>query len=118
MLKASYTAAEAQTHISEAVSGISEEMGDVGIAMQRAEDKTAGMQARAQALDELIDSGVLHDATLPTGQRDDIQAALDAARDFEATCCRLQLVAKAVGVLRRTRHAPNRTEVAGARAAG
>jgi phage shock protein A len=80
-IKASYTAAEAQTHISEAVSGISEEMGDVGMAMQRAEDKTARMQARAQALDELIDSGALEDATLPAGQRDDIQAALDAARD-------------------------------------
>jgi phage shock protein A len=51
------------------------------MAMQRAEDKTERMQARAQALDELIDSGALEDATLPAGRRDDIQAALDAARD-------------------------------------
>jgi phage shock protein A len=78
-IKASYTAAEAQTRIGEAVSGISEEMGDVGLAMQRAEDKTAQMQARAGALDELLASGALDDATLPAG-RDDIQAALDAAR--------------------------------------
>jgi phage shock protein A len=79
-IKATYTAAEAQTRISEAVSGISEEMGDVGLAMQRAEDKTAQMQSRAQALDELMASGALEDASLPAGQRDDIQAALEAAK--------------------------------------
>ena len=78
-IKATYTAAEAQARIGEAVSGISEEMGDVGLAMQRAEDKTAQLQSRAQALDELMASGALEDASLPIGQRDDIQAALDAA---------------------------------------
>ncbi|MFI5688131.1 PspA/IM30 family protein [Streptomyces sp. NPDC051636] len=76
-MKATYTAAEAQTRITEAVTGISEELGDVGLAMQRAQDKTEQMQARAGALDELIDSGVLADATLPAG-RDDIQAELEA----------------------------------------
>ncbi|MCW2819788.1 MAG: PspA/IM30 family protein, partial [Marmoricola sp.] len=58
-IKASYTAAEAQTRINEAFSGISEEMGDVGRAIQRAEDKTLQMQARAGAVDELIASGAL-----------------------------------------------------------
>jgi phage shock protein A len=76
-IKATYTAAEAEAHINEAVTGISEEMGDVGMAMQRAQDKTEQMQARASALDELIASGALEDATLPAG-RDDIQAQLDA----------------------------------------
>jgi len=56
-IKATYTAAEAQTRINEAFSGISEEMGDVGLAIQRAEDKTAQMQARAGAIDELLASG-------------------------------------------------------------
>ncbi|MVU78349.1 PspA/IM30 family protein [Nocardia sp. ET3-3] len=79
-IKATYTAAEAQSRIGEAVTGISEEMGDVGLAMQRAEDKTAQMNSRAQALDELIAAGVLDDATAPAGGRDDIQAALDAVR--------------------------------------
>ncbi|WP_155335283.1 PspA/IM30 family protein [Acrocarpospora corrugata] len=73
-IKATYTAAEAQTRINEAFSGISEEMGDVGLAIQRAEDKTAQMQARAGAIDELLASGALDDFT---GQRDDIQAELD-----------------------------------------
>jgi phage shock protein A len=76
-IKASYTAAEAQTRINEAFSGISEEMGDVGLAVQRAEDKTAQMQARAGAIDELITSGALDDASsLQKG--DDIARELDA----------------------------------------
>ncbi len=74
-IKATYTAAEAQTRINEAFSGISEEMSDVGMAIQRAEDKTAQMQARAGALDELMASGALDD--LVSGPQDDIQAELD-----------------------------------------
>ena len=77
-IKATYTAAEAQTKIGEAMSGISEEMGDVGMAMQRAEDKTQQMQARAGAVDELIASGALDDASQPLGGRDDIQRELDS----------------------------------------
>ncbi|HSA49652.1 MAG TPA: PspA/IM30 family protein [Yinghuangia sp.] len=91
-IKATYTAAEAQTRITEAVTGIGEEMGDVGLAVQRAEDKTEQMQARAGALDELIASGALEDASLPSG-RDDIQAELDAAsadRDVDAELARMK----------------------------
>jgi phage shock protein A len=76
-IKATYTAAEAQTRINEAFSGISEEMGDVGMAVQRAEDKTAQMQARAGAIDELIASGALDDAT-SINRGDDITRELDA----------------------------------------
>jgi phage shock protein A len=67
-IKATYSAAEAQTKINEAFSGISEEMGDVGLAIQRAEDKTAQMQARGDAIDELLASGALDD---PTGTSKD-----------------------------------------------
>lgn len=74
-LKASYTAAEAQNKINEAFSGISEEMGDVGMAIERAEDKTAQMQARAGAVDELIESGALNDPI--SGGKDDITAELE-----------------------------------------
>jgi phage shock protein A len=77
-VKATYTAAEAQTKIGEAMSGISEEMGDVGLAMQRAEDKTQQMQARAGAIDELLASGALDDASRPLGGGDDIQRELDS----------------------------------------
>ena len=60
-IKATYSAAEAETKVNEAVSGISEEMGDVGLAMERAEDKVLQMQARSQALDELMASGAIED---------------------------------------------------------
>ena len=76
-IKATYTAAEAQTRIGEAFSGISEEMGDVGLAVQRAEDKTQQMQARAGAVDELIASGALDDAS-SINRGDDISRELEA----------------------------------------
>lgn len=90
-LKANYNAAEAQTKISEAYSGISEEFGDVGLAIQRAEDKTAQLQARAGAMDELLASGALDD---PTGApHDDIDAQLNALSsdsDVEMELARLR----------------------------
>ena len=95
-IKATYTAAEAQTRIGEAVSGISEEMSDVGVAMQRAEDKTAQLQARAGAIDELLASGALEDATGTT--KDDIQAELDrmsSASSVDAELTRMKAAALA-----------------------
>jgi len=76
-IKATYTAAEAQTKIGEAFSGISEEMSDVGLAMQRAEDKTATLQARSGAIDELLASGALDDFS-SSAKGDDIQRELDS----------------------------------------
>jgi phage shock protein A len=73
-MKASYTAAEAQTKVGEAVSGISDSTRSAGATMQRAQDKIAGMQARAGAIDELLASGALDDLSHPV---DDIQKELD-----------------------------------------
>ncbi len=90
-LKATYTAAEAQTKINEAFSGVSEEMGDVGMAVERAEDKTAQMQARASAVDELIASGALEDRV--TGGKDDITRELEqmsASGDIESELARMR----------------------------
>jgi phage shock protein A len=90
-IKATYTAAEAQTRINEAFSGISEEMGDIGMAIQRAEDKTAQMQARAGAIDELLASGALENHV--SGTPDYIQAELDrmgASNEIESEMARLR----------------------------
>ena len=79
VIKAQYSAAEAQVRIKENVTGISEEMTDVGMGMSRAEDKTEKMKAKAQALDEMIDSGVLTDYTSTsstTGSDNDIEGEL------------------------------------------
>ena len=48
VIKAQYSAAEAQVRIGEAATGIGEQMADVGLAIQRAKDKTEQMQARGE----------------------------------------------------------------------
>ena len=75
-LKAQYTAASAEASVDESIAGISSTLGDSGAALQRAQDKIANMQARAGALDELLQSGVLEDVG---GYTDDIQKELDEA---------------------------------------
>jgi phage shock protein A len=74
VIKAKYSAAEAQVKIKESVTGISEEMTDVGMAMNRAEEKTERMRAKSQALDEMINSGVLTDYT---SNKDEIERELE-----------------------------------------
>ena len=71
VIKAQYSAAEAQVQISEAATGVGEQMADVGLAMQRATDKTEIMKARASALEELEATGALDDfSQLGDGQDD------------------------------------------------
>lgn len=59
MVKAQYGAAQAQVKINETVTGISQEMTEMNLAMQRAQDKVLSMQARADAMDTLIEQGTL-----------------------------------------------------------
>jgi phage shock protein A len=59
MVKAQYNAAQAQVKINETVTGISEEMSEMNLAMQRAQDKVLTMQARANAMEALIEQGAL-----------------------------------------------------------
>ena len=64
--------------ISEAATGVGEEMADVGLAMQRALDKTENMRARAQAVDELEKAGAFEDLTQLGGGEDDIDRQLQS----------------------------------------
>jgi phage shock protein A len=73
-LKAQYSAAKAVTSVNEGTAGISKSITDSGAALTRAQDKISQMQARAGALDELLESGVLEDVG---SGHDDIQAELD-----------------------------------------
>lgn len=66
VIKAQYGAAEAQVRIGEAATGLSEELADVGLAVERAQNRTDEMRARAGAIDELIERGVLDDMTATT----------------------------------------------------
>ena len=74
IIKAQYSAAQAQVRIGSALSGVSEEMGDITLAIERAEDKTESLRAKAGAIDELAASGVLD---LEVGGKDDISRELD-----------------------------------------
>jgi phage shock protein A len=76
VIKAQYSAAEAQVRISEAATGVGEEMADVGLAMQRALDKTENMKARAQAVGELEAAGTFDDLTALGPGEDDIDKQL------------------------------------------
>src|SRR5690349_10833838 len=76
VIKAQYSAAEAQVKISEAASGVGEQMADLGLAMQRAEDKTEQMRARASAVEELEKAGTFDDITQLGPPQDDIDRQL------------------------------------------
>ena len=76
VIKAQYSAAEAQVRISEAANGVGEQMADLGLAIQRAEDKTETMRARASAVEELEKAGTFEDLGQLGSGEDDIDKQL------------------------------------------
>ena len=76
IIKAQYAAAEAQVRIGEAATGVGDEMADVGLAIQRAEDKTMSMRARAAAVEELEAAGTLTDMA-ELGPRAEVERELE-----------------------------------------
>ncbi len=73
-LKALYDSSRAQLQVREATTGISQDLTDAGHAIERAETRINQMQARVQAIDNLISAGALDDALSPQG--DDIDREL------------------------------------------
>lgn len=76
VIKAQYGAAEAQVRIGEAAAGVGEDMAEVGMAMQRAQDKTETMRARASAVEELEAAGTFDDVLSLGDGQDDIDRQL------------------------------------------
>ena len=74
VIKAQYSASAAEVKIGEAFTGVSEEIADVGLAVERATTKTQEMQARAGAIDELVQQGALSDVSAAS---DPVAAELD-----------------------------------------
>ena len=90
IIKAQFSAAQAQVRIGAALGGISEEMGDVSLAVERAENKTEQLRAKAGAIDELAAAGVLEDLT---GREDNLGkelAQLTAEQNVEAELAALK----------------------------
>ncbi len=73
-LKAMYDSSRAQLQVKEATTGISKDLADAGHAIQRAEARIQAMQARVEAIDNLVATGALEDALAPEG--DDIDREL------------------------------------------
>jgi phage shock protein A len=90
VIKAQYSAAEAQVRIGEAATGIGEQMADTGLAIQRAREKTEEMQARASAVDELIETGTLEDFTSGETQLDRELAQISSSQEVDADLARLK----------------------------
>ncbi len=67
MVKAQYNAAQAQVRVNETLTGMSEDMGEMNLAMQRAQEKVLNMQARANAMEVLIEADDLSPQALPGG---------------------------------------------------
>jgi phage shock protein A len=72
---ARYAAAEAQVRVGEALSGVSSDLAELSVAIGRAEEKTERMQARASAIDALLDGGALAAPVLPASG-DEVERAL------------------------------------------
>lgn len=64
LIVARYNAAEAQIQIKEAVTGVSNEFAELTAALEQAEEKTEGMEARVSAIDRLVREGLLVQAPL------------------------------------------------------
>jgi phage shock protein A len=82
VIKARYSAAEAQVRINEAMTGVSQDFADLTAALHRAEQTTADMQARASAIDRLVEDGDLETMGFAAGSNpaDDVERRLDALR--------------------------------------
>ena len=65
VIRARYSAAEAQVRISEAMTGVSADFEDLTTALQRAEERTQTLQARATAIDLLVQDGDLETIGAP-----------------------------------------------------
>jgi phage shock protein A len=95
VIMARYSAAEAQVRINEAVTGVSQEFADLAAALEQAEEKTQNMQARASAIDRLVQEGVL-DANTLTVSSATIDAQLENAGVNEAVDEQLAALAQEV----------------------
>ena len=77
VMKTSYTAAAAQTKVSQSMAGIGTSFSNVGDTLRRAQDNVEGMRSKAEAMESLSEAGVLSD---PLDGRRKEERELDALR--------------------------------------
>ncbi|MCL4552023.1 MAG: PspA/IM30 family protein [Candidatus Marsarchaeota archaeon] len=111
-MKAQYTAAKASTSAMEGLTGLSENMTDVSMMIDRAQDKITGLQARAAAVSELADTGVLDNLAIGSAAHDDIEAQLQAASPSSDVEFQLEAMKAQMGIGTGTSPQPEQKEVA------
>lgn len=77
VMKSQMAAAQAQIRVGESFAGLGKGLDDGGEALRRAQDRTEQMQAKAQAVDGLLETGAITD---PLDQRSQVERELDKLR--------------------------------------
>ena len=77
VMKSQMAAAQAQVKVTESLTGLEHGLDDAGDALRRAQDRTAQEQAKAQAMDGLLESGVIND---PLDHRSQTDREMDKLR--------------------------------------
>jgi phage shock protein A len=94
-MKAGYAAAQAQVKVAQALTGVGDRLGGVGDSLRRAEDKMLGMRDKADAMDTLMQQGVLND---PLDNRSRTEKELAALRDAHAVDADLDALKQQLGL--------------------
>jgi phage shock protein A len=82
VLNARYSAAEAQVRLNESLSGVAEQFSDLGLSLEEAEQQAERMQARAEAVQDLLEAGVLEAPAFAEG--DSLTQELNRFDDSQA----------------------------------
>ncbi|MHB1737701.1 MAG: PspA/IM30 family protein, partial [Acidithiobacillus sp.] len=77
VMKSQMAAAQAQVKVTESLTGLGHGLDDAGDALRRVQDRTAHEQAKAQAMDGLLESGVIND---PLDHRTQTDREMDKLR--------------------------------------
>ncbi|MDA8114823.1 MAG: PspA/IM30 family protein [Acidithiobacillus sp.] len=96
VMKSQMAAAQAQVKVTESLTGLGHGLDDAGDALRRVQDRTAHEQAKAQAMDGLLESGIIND---PLDHRTQTEREMDKLRatsgvDDDLTRLKAELAAK------------------------
>ncbi|MHB8212010.1 MAG: PspA/IM30 family protein [Acidithiobacillus sp.] len=96
VMKSQMAAAQAQVKVTESLTGLGHGLDDAGDALRRVQDRAAHEQAKAQAMDGLLESGIIND---PLDHRTQTEREMDKLRatsgvDDDLTRLKAELAAK------------------------
>ncbi|MGH6972617.1 MAG: PspA/IM30 family protein [Caulobacteraceae bacterium] len=93
-MKASYAAAQAQVKVTQSLTGVGDRLGGVEASLRRAEDKMLGARDKADAMDSLMEQGLLSD---PTDKRSQADKELAGLRDAHIVDAQLEQLKAEMG---------------------